>query len=316
MRQKPKTTPIWVWYVLAIAAVLLAAPNGTIIKTVTELVDPLWVNSMRFSIIAITMLPFVLRAIPAMTKHNVKYALAAGVCYGVAVMSYVTAISLSQASYVAVIDLGIPIALILYSVYLTRERVSQRAVVGISIAVLGAFVVVGVPLMAQQGFESNFYPVATVLALVNVLAFPLAIIFSRKANEHGLSLGATFGLSSVVVVFVNTLAAVLMVRKIEMDVMLSQPGILWAVIYSALAVSLLARLLTVASYRHLGSATIAGLHYVEAFLAILIPIVLLSENMTREMVVGGLLILVGVIVVESHHHPKVHGHRRSGHRHV
>lgn len=308
--------PIWVWYVLAIVAVILAAPNGTIIKTVIEIIDPAWVNVMRFSVITIVMLPFMIRAVPVMNKKNVRYALASGIFYSIAVMSYVMAISLSQASYVAVIDLGIPIVLMLYSVYLTREQVSRKAVVGISIAALGAFTVIGFPLLAGQGFASDFHPMATVLSLANVFAFPMTVVLSRKASEHGLPLTATFGLSSIVITVISLIFALLTVGPISLSAIMNQPGAMLAIIYSALAVSLLARLLTVAAYKHLGSVAISGLHYVESFASILIPIVLLGEVMTREMMIGGLLILVGVLVAEVRHHPAIHHHHRAGHRHV
>lgn len=311
-----KKPSVWIWYALAIVSVFLAAPNSTIIKTVVETVDPAWVNVMRFAVVAIAMAPFMIRAIPAMTSKNVGYALAAGAFYAVAVTSYVTAISLSQASYVAVIDLGIPVVLMVYSVYLTREKVSRKAVVGISIAALGAFTVIGFPLLAGHGFASDFHPMATVLALANVLSFPMTVILSRKASEQGLSLGATFGLSSLVIFVVSVTLALVTVGPMPVDALVGQPGVMVAIVYSALAVSLLARLLTVAAYKHLGSAAISGLHYIESFASIMIPIILLGEVMTREMMIGGLLILIGVLVAEVRYHPTIHHHHRAGHRHV
>jgi drug/metabolite transporter (DMT)-like permease len=73
--------------------------------------------------------------------------------------------------------------------------------------------------------------------------------------------------------------------------------------YTAIGVSLLARMLTVLSYKHLGSAVTGGLYYVEGFMSIALPIIVLGEHMTREMLAGGILILLGVLVAEIRRRP-------------
>ena len=72
-----------------------------------------------------------------------------------------------------------------------------------------------------------------------------------------------------------------------------QPMFVMGVLYMALGVSLVARMLTVVTYRRLGSAVTGGMQYVENFLAITLPILLLNERMTIEMLLGGVLILLG-----------------------
>lgn len=311
-----KSVPRWVWFAAAILAVFLAAPNGMIMKVAAADIPALWINVIRFATIVIVMAPLIIKAIPAMTRKNVRYALLSGLMMALAVTGYVTAIAMSQASYVAVVDLAIPIILMVYSVYFTREKVSRKAVIGISIAALGAFIVIGVPLLVGQGFATDFHPLATVFALLNCVTFPMTVILSRKAHEHGLSLPATFGLSSFVVMVVSLFIALVAGVPAPVEALTDNPSILLPVIYSALAVSLLARLLTVAAYQHLGSVAVSGLHYIEGFFSIILPIVILGEFMTIEMVIGGLVILVGVIVAEMRFHPLMHAHRRGGHRHV
>lgn len=289
----------WHWYVLAVLAVALAVPNGMVIKTVTEVVEPLWINVIRFAIVVLVMAPFVVKARAKMTRRNIKYAATAGVFYALACAGYVQAVSMSQVSYVAVIALGIPAMLIAYSAYFTGEKVSRKAVVGISIAALGVFAIVGFPLLMGQGFTSDFHPLATAFAIANTMSFPLMVIFSRKANDEGLPLGATFGVASIAMLAVGLLLALMMAGPLALDVVVSSPRAVFGLLYSALAVSLAARLLTVVSYKNLGSATVGALYYVEKFLAILLPIAILGEHMTSEMMLGGLLILLGVIVAES-----------------
>lgn len=315
IKNKNKTIPLWAWHLIALVPILLAVPNGTFVKVIGNTMDPAWINVIRFAMIVVVLVPFLIHARKLMTRKNVGYALLQGVAYSISVACYVFSISLSQASYVSVINLGIPILLMLYSVYLTRERVTRNAMVGISIAALGAFVIVGFPLLVEQGFTSEFNPLATILALINVAAYPLAVIFSRKANEHGLPITAAFGVSSIVVFCVNLAIALVVSGTLPVQALQDNPHIILMIAYTAIAVSLIARMLTVLSYKHLGSAVTGGLYYIESFTSILLPIIVLGERMTSEMLVGGILILLGVLVAEARHHPVVREERRHvGHR--
>ena len=316
-KQTKSHIPLWAWHLIALVPVMIAVPNGMLVKIIGAEIDPAWINVLRFSIIGIVLLPVLIKTIPLMTKKNMKYAILQGVMYSIAVTGYVFAISLSQASYVSVINLGIPILLMIYSVYLTREKITRNAMVGISIAALGAFAIIGFPLLVGQGFSSDFNPLATILALFNIAAYPLAIIFSRKATDNGLPITASFGVSALVTLAVSAVVALVFGGAFPLAEIIAQPSILLMIAYTALAVSLLARILTVLSYKHLGSAVTGGLYYVEGFASILLPILVLGEHMTSEMLAGGILILLGVLVAETHRHPVVRDERQHvGHRPV
>lgn len=312
-----KNIPLWAWHCIALLPVLLAVPNGTFIKLIGETIDPAWINVVRFGTIVLVLTPFLVHARASMTRKNVGYALLQGVAYSISVACYVFAVSLSQASYVSVINLSIPILLMLYSVYLTREKVTRNAMVGISIAALGAFTIIGFPLLMGQGFTSDFNPLATVLAVISTASYPLAVIFSRKANENGLPLTAAFGVSATVVLAVSLLIACIAAGAFPVHTLMANPHIFFMLLYTALGVSLLARMLTVLSYKHLGSAVTGGLYYVEGFSSIALPLIVLGERMTSEMMAGGILILLGVLVAEARRHPIVHEHHhQAGHRHT
>lgn len=314
MKQKNKQNIIW--YVVAAVAVLLASPNSTIVKVTMDEVGPLWFNVFRFAVIAVLMTPFIILSIKKMTKKNVRYALLSGAAYATAVVGYTSAIHLSQASYVSTIDLAIPILLMVYSVLLTKEKVTRKSFVGIGIAALGGFIIIALPSLLSGSLESGFSLQATLLAFLNCLSFPLAVIFSRKANEAGLSLWATFGIMALVSTSVNIVIALAVGAPAPIVSDLSQPGVIGAILYSAIAVSLLARLMTVAAYEKIGSATVAGLTYVESFISITLPILLLSERLTSETIIGGMLILIGVLIIELKHAPRLHIHRQHLPRHT
>lgn len=316
MQKKRKTHKLILWHALALVGVLLGAPNGTMVKIITEDLDPLWIGVYRFGIVALILLPAVLIAWRRFNRKNLLYSLVVGLAYAVAVITSTVSIHLSQASYVAIISLAIPILLMLFSARFMREKISRKSYIGISIAALGGFSIIAAPVLLGGGLQTGEINVlATVLAFINCLAFPFIVIYGRKANESGLNIWATIGSAAIIAVVISVIIALLFGAGVPTLETIFTPHIFWLMLASAVGVTLLSRLVNIITYEHVGSAIVAALHYFENFLAIILPILILGELLTIEMVVGGFLILIGVLIIETRHHPHLHAHRRH-HRHT
>lgn len=292
------------WFLVGLLSVFLAAPNSTFTKFGTDSVNPILYVGLRFFVIGIVTLPFVIKAKDNLTRSNVKHTLISAVGMTVAVTSYVGAISLSQASYVSIITLITPIFFIIFSNKLTGEKISRRAIFGITLAMLGAMIVVLLPIAIRQSGDFVFYPLATLLALINTIAFPITIIYYRKANDEGVPIMALMNISAWVVTFISVL--ILFFMTIFLGTTFDSPDkpAIIAVFYSAIAVALLSRAMGIKSYEFIGAVRTSALAYLETFLAILIPILVLGEKLSIEMIIGGIVILMGVFVVE--HHKSIH----------
>ena len=166
---------------------------------------------------------------------------------------------------------------------------------GVTLAALGGCVLVLLPLADASG-GAQFYPLATVLMLMNCLSYPIALLTLKKANETGLSMISLIGLSSLVVAAIS--AALLL--TIGGDVTAPSGTEWFSIVYSGLAVALLGRMCKVWSYEHIGAAATSAVMYVETFLAILLPVLVLREHIAAGTVIGGTLVLLGVYLVESH----------------
>lgn len=289
------------WFLIGLLAAFMAAPNGTIIKYTSTEISPFIFNGLRFGLMAIICSPYIIAARKKITFKNLKATFVVSFFMFSAVMSYVIAIQASQASYVSIITLLTPVVFVIFSLKLTGESVSRRAVAGITLAALGAFIIVAFPVAFQQGASFRFYPLATFFGLCNVITFPLAIIYSKKANDQGLPLTAILGISAWAIFIITMLISILLGDWSGTS--FSSTSII-GIVYSGVIVAFLARIMGVASYEHLGSPVISGLSYVETLLAIVIPVIILGEKLSIEMVVGGALILLGVYFVE--HHKSVH----------
>lgn len=309
MKQNKKAKSKAPWILVGIIAVLLAAPNGTFIKILSDHLHPLVLNSVRYGIVALVMLPYIIAIRKRITKKNIKYAILTGICLAIAAFSYVTAIQMSQASYVSIIGLLLPIMFVIYSVFITKEKVHRRSVAGITLAALGAFTIVALPILITQGDSFVFEPVATLFALADCIFFPLAIIFSRKANEQGIPIMATFGIASLIVSIASTIAVLLFVGAAAYVPVISNE-IYLPIFYTAIIVTLVSYSLNVASYERIGSIASSGLTYIESLFAILIPVVFLHEHLSSALVFGAILMLAGVYLAETQHHVRLHKHLR------
>lgn len=290
-------TKIHNWFAIGLVAAIIAAPNATVIKYTVNGIDPYLFNALRFLLVAVVTAPYLLVKICQFNKRNIKYSIKAGLYMTAAVICYVWALKLSRASYVSIVTLLTPLSFILYSVKMTGEKISARAVAGIVLAAIGAMVIVILPIAIKQNGPFVFYPLATMFALLNCITFPLAIINFKKANDGGVAMVSLMSISSWIIFATNI---ILFYAIGNASGNISSGRFMVGVIYSGIVVALISRIMNVVSYEHIGGAAISVLGYLESFLAILIPIVVLGEKLSKEMVLGGILILSGIYIVEYH----------------
>lgn len=293
------------WFLLGVVSLLLSAPNPTVIRFTVQDIDPNVYNIIRFGLIAICLTPYIFAKRKLLNSRGFKYSVLVGVSLFVAAITYVWAIRLSTASYVSVLLLTMPIIFILYSMRLEKQRINRRSFAGISLAAAGAFVIVALPIILNKQADFVFYPLATVLALVQCLAFPLVVIFSKKAHQSDTPVAATIGISAWCIVGLSLLAVLITGANFNLEVL--SPKVISGAAYSGLIVSLAARALAVLSYEKVGAVVTAALGYAESLVAIIIPVIVLHERLSIEMVAGGVLILLGVYMVE-HHKSSNHKH--------
>ncbi|MFZ1249514.1 MAG: DMT family transporter [Candidatus Saccharimonadales bacterium] len=296
-----------IWFLIALVGALLGAPNAMFMRYAVGDWHPYLLNTIRFGVVAIICLPWIWRERKNMFGAARKPTLIASAAITVASLAFILGLQHSQASYVSILQLLAPVVLVWYSVKLTGERVSRRALAGITLAASGATMVALLPFALQQNSAFVFYPFATVCGIVNAFSYPMVSIAMSQANQkYKVSLVALAGVSSGVVAIVSVLLWVSIGHSALPHI--TPRGVL-AILYSVVAVSLISRVLSVWAYERVGSATISALVYLEGLIAVILPIVFLHEKMSVAMVVGGVFILLGVFIVqfkESAHHKHRH----------
>lgn len=295
------------WFLLALLSGVLLAPSSLAVKSLGSDFDPFLINIIRFSVAAILLLPWTMRALPNLLGPGKRTALTAALLMSVSATCLVLAIHYGPASYVATLQLLAPLLLVWYSRRLIGEKIQKRLLVGLAFAAVGATVMTLLPIALQQRSDFVFYPLATLFGVINILFYPLSTVEYRRANEkYHVPLTGLFGFSAILVVFINLLIWWLMGshKPTEMSV------VDWtALAYLGVYVSLLSKLINVRCYEKVGSALMGSISYFGSLLAILLPIVVLDEKLAVETAIGGCLIVIGLAVAEirtSGHHTRRH----------
>jgi drug/metabolite transporter (DMT)-like permease len=301
-----KTKQKWFW--ICFVAALLAAPNALMLRHTSEALDPLLINAVRFGLAGLVFLPMLIKDVPRLVRSKKAFLklLAAGLALAIAGVTYIIAIGNAPASYVSIIYLLSPIMLVVYARLLSRERMSSRAIAGIIIAAIGSMLVVVLPIAKTTGGEFVFYPIATIAALVSMLSYPATVVLTKDINKtfrvHILSIVSFSSLLTALVSLslwgVSHSTQAVVISTIDM----------WSLLYAGLIVLGLSRALTLRGYKYVSTPTLGSLFYVESFLAVILPVVVLNEKLSVEMIAGGCLILLGVYAIEHHRsaHHKYH----------
>ena len=138
-RQKKKGKNNFKWVLVALLAALIAAPNPTIIRVNVIDMDPIFFTLLRYVVVAVVCLPFVLIARKRLSRRGVISSLISGIFIATALTFFALAIEQSQANYVVVLMLLTPIIFIALSSKIVHEKISHQAMAGLTIAMIGAF---------------------------------------------------------------------------------------------------------------------------------------------------------------------------------
>lgn len=293
--KKIKTISQWFW--VALLASLLAVPHATIIRWVmVDGVDPYYWTMVRAVLAGLICLPFIVRYRRSLYAPQILRKLALiGLSMGLAIVLYTQGIAESSASYSAVILLLSPVFFIVLSRHTFRESLQLRSIVGIILAGVGASVIIVPQFLGSN--PATAYPLATILLFANIVLFSYAIVLMRSLSEKGVNLLAQIGVSSWITAAV---AGLFFLVAGNHDKISMTPGFWLAVVYSAVVIMIIVRLLKVWSFRYIGSVVMGGLMYLESFLGILFPLVVLRERLSLGMIIGGCIIAVGVYLTERH----------------
>ena len=284
------------WFIVALAMTVALAPHAAICRWMLHGWDPYFLSFVRSALAAVIAFPIVIAYRKNLRGRGLVYGLFASVMMSIAVLSFVVSLSLQDASLVGLITLFTPLILIYYSAKVNKERVSHQAKIGVTIAVVGAIIMLGNGFMSGN-HGAAFNLVAVLLGFVNCLTYPLATVYYKKANDQWVHLIGLIALGLLVSAAMNLVLWLL--NGAHVTYQLSAPMI-GALMYIVVVVAVLGKFLNVRSYEHVGSGVMGSLYYLQSTLAVLIPVIVLHEKIRPAILLGGAVILLGIWVAQYH----------------
>jgi drug/metabolite transporter (DMT)-like permease len=293
-----------IWVILSVLAGLAMAPNGTAVKILTGAVDSATLAVVRYSLVAIVLMTIFFIVLPkhkkAIKKHAGKILLSA-LPFSLGGLLYTTAIAESSASFVSVLLLLTPIIFGIFSTMFTRDKVTRSSVAGMLLAILGGVIVILAPILTNS--HIGFYGIAPLIIIgIYILlstAYPVVV---RRENESGVPLIMVLAIQYTVGAIVTAIVAI---SKLGVGVLagVDQMGLTdWLLMaYLVVVFCVLLKPLSVKAYEKTGTSTAVAVSYLEQVLAVVFPVLVLSEQLTWEMAVGAALIIAGIILTRKHH---------------
>lgn len=293
-----KTNKKYFWF--GVLAMLFGSLNIPLMKYATYSINPITLNALRYSLATIIVLPYAIRYSSKITTTNLKYSIFSGISIFVSSICLTMALNLSTATYVTLLTILNPIMLVVFSIKMTKDKINLRKMAGFSLAGIGALLVITAPLIKTNNASLEFYPLATLYSLMIAIAFPLSVIYARKATESRKKLPLTAIIFiQTAVVAVLSIGAGLLTNKLELSSNnVFNPNVYIPIIYSGIFVCVASRVLNVISYKKTGSAINGSLYYLGTFITLLISILILKESLSLVALAGGVIILFGVALAE------------------
>jgi drug/metabolite transporter (DMT)-like permease len=297
------------WSLIFLFAVFMTAPNTMLIRVLADSLDGATIAAVRYTVTALILLPFFIhylrRRHSTITRRRLLklFLLVTPMAFGASLLSL--AISYSNASYIAVLIMLTPIVFTILSTLLTHDRITRRALAGLMLAILGGITVIVLPILLNQplGF---FGAVPLILIAFYILIDASFPIFLRREHESGLPMPVILFASFATCAVVSNAVAI-GVHGLETYAAVPTLGWqAWAIIlYLALAASIIGRILQTKAYEHIGTLSVAAFNYLGHILSVALPIFILGEHVSWQLVVGAILIVGGLILTHQHHAAKL-----------
>jgi len=264
---------------------LIWAFNVVPVKYTVDAVGPLTTVTLRYAMVLLVCLPW-LRWRPGRMRALVSTGLVAGALFmGLTAMSYATANNISAIAIVA--QLGIPFSLLL-GVLVLKERIRWPRILAVTISVVGVIV---------MGFDPAIVDERVALWLMVGASISWAtsnVMFRTLADVPMLTTQAWLALVSLPVLAVAAL--IFEPQGLARIDQISPENWGWLA-YSALLSSLVGHGGMSWLFQRYPISTVSPLSLPTPLLSVIFAVTILGSAMTGQMIIGGLLTLVGVAII-------------------
>lgn len=202
-------------------------------------------------------------------------------------------VRLTTATSAAVITNLTPVFVIVAAAIILKEPLTKHHVIGATLSMMGAFVIIGRPLI-ENGFGNTTQLMGNVLVLLATVSWTAYVIYSKELFARFAPLTIIFYLFATGVVTFLPMALI--------EYLLSP---IWTtavtafdvsgVIYYAICGSLLAYFCHSYALSKTPASVVALVEYIVPIISISLAVLVLKEQLTPPLIIGAVFILCGVV---------------------
>ncbi|MDO8657121.1 MAG: DMT family transporter [Candidatus Levybacteria bacterium] len=280
----------------ALIFILLVSILGGATSPVTKIglvsIPPLSFAFIRFLIAGILILPFLigrkdLRSLWKLTPLSLLMSFN--------IILFILGLKTTTATISQILYAASPLLVALFLFILFKERITKKKTIGIAIGFLGVIIVVLLPVL-EKGTKFSGDLLGNILIAGGAILSSLYLTYSKKAHINTFSpfiITSSFILVTCIVLFPLSLLESVIQSGWWNSLTLSSS---LALIYISTASTILTYLLLQYSIKYGGSILASMQHYLVPPLAFLFSFLLLGEQLTTGLIVGGILALLGVYI--------------------
>jgi drug/metabolite transporter (DMT)-like permease len=249
----------------------------------------LFLAAFRLIISALILLPTWHQLKQVRVSYQTYYlAITAGICLGLHFATWISSLAFTSVAASTTLVTTNPVWVALLSRWWFQEKLSQKTVIGIAIALVGSGLI-ALGDTSTVNYDSNPL-LGAILALAGAIMASLYLIFGRQAQQQGLSL------TNYIAIAYSTAALILL--PLPMLLGASYGGYPEKVYLYGLLMAVFSQVLGHTSFnwalRWLSPTIVTLCILVEPIGSSILAVILLQEIPTPRVIWGGLILLIGV----------------------
>lgn len=291
---------------LAIIALILASviwgASFPIYKWSLEIVPPFLFIFVRFFGASLLILPFVYKNLKINKKDIPKILTIAILGVSVQASLLFLGLQLTPSINAPIITAIGPIVLIIAATIFLKEKLKSKILVGVTISLLGALIIIIQPVLEAGGITGSFLG-NFLIFLATMISVATVLLMKKLINTYS-PLSITFwmffiGSLSLIPFVIYELQTITIVQLIS-------PQSLFGLIYAIIFPAAIAHALFVFGLKYLTVGEVGVFDYIIPIATVAVAIPLLNETITVTYLVSAILIFIGVFIAEGHIHYRHH----------
>ncbi len=283
------------WYAVLILTCVIWGTQHPPLKIVSGHISPSLLNLLRFFIVGLVLLPFILKNKTKIEKKDlIKISLLGFTGIFLHGILNVTGINLSTATNNAILINSYPLLLVLLAPILIKERIAKKDLIGITIGFIGVIVIIMNGAGLSELIKSKFF-FGNILILLSALCITFYSAYSKKYIKKYGGLEVTF--YAVIAGTIALLSSSLITKDIFTISQIDFKSFM-LILWIAIPTTALTWVVWFKCIDKIGLIKTSSFFLLIPISGIIASNLFLNEELTVFTIIGTLFILIGIYVVQ------------------